>query len=170
MTVLIKRYANRKLYNTETSRYITLKGIAELIEADEEVRVIDNDTSEDVTAQTLTQVILEEGRRGSSLPSSEVLHELIRRGGKLVSYGVEQLHQGVDRLLQAGMDRLAPVRAVREEASVLRTRLEELEASIARMELNVEPAPGSPGRRPHEQDEARDVQEGDGDGERKEGG
>ncbi len=42
MTVLIKRYANRKLYNTQTSRYITLKGIAELVEADEEVRVIDN--------------------------------------------------------------------------------------------------------------------------------
>ena len=44
MTALIKRYANRKLYNTDTSRYITLKGIAELVEADVEVRVIDNET------------------------------------------------------------------------------------------------------------------------------
>ena len=44
MTVLIKRYANRKLYNTDTSRYITLKGVALLIEQGAEVRVVDNET------------------------------------------------------------------------------------------------------------------------------
>jgi polyhydroxyalkanoate synthesis repressor PhaR len=51
--VQIKRYANRKLYNTATSRYITLKGIAELIEAGDEVRVVDNETGEDITSVTL---------------------------------------------------------------------------------------------------------------------
>ncbi len=44
MAILIKRYANRKLYNTEASRYITLKGIAELLEEGEEVHVVDNET------------------------------------------------------------------------------------------------------------------------------
>jgi len=54
MSVLIKRYANRKLYNTQTSRYITLKGIAELIDAGEDVRVIDNETGEDITNVALS--------------------------------------------------------------------------------------------------------------------
>ena len=81
MAVLIKRYANRKLYNTQTSRYITLKGIAELLEDDEEVQVIAED-------QTLSQVILDQSRRGEHVPPSELLHELIRRGGSLGSGGV----------------------------------------------------------------------------------
>ena len=50
MPVLIKRYANRKLYNTASSRYITLRGIAELLERGEEVKVLDNETGEDMTA------------------------------------------------------------------------------------------------------------------------
>jgi hypothetical protein len=58
MTVLIKRYANRKLYNTQTSRYITLKGISELIEAGDEVRVIDNETGEDITNVALSQILV----------------------------------------------------------------------------------------------------------------
>ena len=62
MAILIKRYANRKLYNTQTSRYITLKGIAELIEADQEVRVIDNETGEDITSVALSQILVEPKR------------------------------------------------------------------------------------------------------------
>ena len=54
MIVLIKRYANRKLYNTQTSRYITLKGIGELVEVGSEVRVVDNETGEDITSVTLS--------------------------------------------------------------------------------------------------------------------
>lgn len=62
MPVLIKRYANRKLYNTDTSRYITLKGIAELVEAGDDVRVIDNETGEDITSITLSQILVDNER------------------------------------------------------------------------------------------------------------
>jgi polyhydroxyalkanoate synthesis repressor PhaR len=65
MTVLIKRYANRKLYNTQSSRYITLKGIAELIDADEDVRVIDNETGEDITSVALSQILVDSERGGA---------------------------------------------------------------------------------------------------------
>ena len=51
MTILIKRYANRKLYNTDTSSYITLKGISELVELGEDIRVVDNETGEDISKQ-----------------------------------------------------------------------------------------------------------------------
>ena len=60
---LIKRYANRKMYDTEAKRYITLDGIAELIRQEQEVKVIDHATGEDITAVTQAQIIFEQERR-----------------------------------------------------------------------------------------------------------
>ena len=142
MIRLIKRYGSRKLYDTEESRYVSLDEIGAWVRQGQEVRVIDNQSSEDVTAQTLTQVILEEGRKGTAFPPSELLHELIRRGEKLVTTGVGTLQHGVDRLLQASIDRLGPVKKIREETVLLRRRLEELEASLERFEAHSEAASG----------------------------
>jgi polyhydroxyalkanoate synthesis repressor PhaR len=91
MSVLIKRYANRKLYNTKTSRYITLKGIAELIEAGEDVRVIDNETGEDITSVALSQILVDHERSNSGV-SGTLLSELLSRGGDAL-YGA--LRRGV---------------------------------------------------------------------------
>ncbi len=91
MSVLIKRYANRKLYNTQTSRYITLKGIAELIETGEDVRVIDNETGEDITHVALSQILVDH-ERSNSAASRTLLSELISRGGDAL-YGA--LRRGV---------------------------------------------------------------------------
>lgn len=134
MIRLVKRYGSRKLYDTEESRYVSLEEIGGWIREGQNVRVVDNETSEDVTAQTLTQVILEAGRKGNTLPPTEILHDLIRQSGRLVASGVEQLNQGVDKLLKAGVERLGPVRRMREETDVLRRRLEELESSLERLE------------------------------------
>ena len=65
MIRLIKRYESRKLYDTEESRYVSLDEISTWIRAGQEVRVMDNATNNDVTSQTLTQIILEEGRKGT---------------------------------------------------------------------------------------------------------
>lgn len=134
MIRLIKRYGSRKLYDTEESRYVALDELAGWIRSGQQIKVIDNKTSDDVTAQTLTQIISEEGRRGTSLLPNEVLHELIRAGEKAVSNGVEQLQNRMDRLVQASMDRIGPVRRAREEMALLRERLEELEVSLAAFE------------------------------------
>jgi polyhydroxyalkanoate synthesis repressor PhaR len=134
MIRLIKRYESRKLYDTEESRYVSLEDIAAWVRGGQEVRVVDNASSEDVTAQTLTQVILDEGKKGTSLLPSELLHELVRFGERAVTNGVEQLQHGVDRVLKASMDRLGPVRRAREEMSSLRQRLEELETSLEALE------------------------------------
>jgi polyhydroxyalkanoate synthesis repressor PhaR len=133
---LVKRYGSRKLYDTEESRYVSLEELGAWIRQGQEVRVIDNATSDDVTAQTLTQVILEEGRKGTSMPPSRLLHDLIRQGGELVSSGVGQVSERVDRLLQSGADRLGPIRRVREETEALRKRLEELEQALTRLEAD----------------------------------
>ena len=134
MIRLIKRYGSRKLYDTEESRYVSLEELAGWIRSGQEIRVVDNKSTDDVTAQTLTQIISEEGRRGKSLLPNELLHELIRAGEEAVSSGVEQLQQRMDRLVQASMDRIGPVRRAREEMSVLRERLDELESSLAEIE------------------------------------
>jgi len=80
MAILIKRYANRKLYNTQASRYITLKGISELIDAGEEVRVVDNETGEDITKVALSQILVDSERSNSALPRS-LLSKIVERGG-----------------------------------------------------------------------------------------
>lgn len=134
MIRLIKRYESRKLYDTEESRYVSLDDVAGWVRSGQEVRVVDNGTAEDVTAQTLTQIILDEGRKGTSFLPSELLHELVRVGERAVTSGVEQLQHGVDRVLKASMDRLGPVRRAREEMSSLRQRLEELETSLEALE------------------------------------
>jgi polyhydroxyalkanoate synthesis repressor PhaR len=78
---VIKRYPNRKLYDTEAKQYITLEEIAGLIRRGGEVRVVDNATGEDLTALTLTQVILElEKKQSGSFPHS-ILTGLIQAGG-----------------------------------------------------------------------------------------
>ena len=109
MAVLIKRYANRKLYNTQTSRYITLKGIAELLENDEEVQVIDNETGEDITSVTLSQILVDTERSNRAVPGN-LLSELVQRGGDALygalrrsmgdaSEGIDEFQRNMRRLL-----------------------------------------------------------------------
>ncbi|MFN2289831.1 MAG: polyhydroxyalkanoate synthesis regulator DNA-binding domain-containing protein [Anaerolineae bacterium] len=82
---VIKRYPNRKLYDTEAKRYITLEGIADLIRQGEDVTVVDHASGEDLTAVTLTQIIAEqEKKRNGFLPES-VLTGLVRAGGDTIS-------------------------------------------------------------------------------------
>ena len=163
MIRLIKRYESRKLYDTEESRYVSLEEIATWIRLGQEVRVLDNGTGADVTSQTLTQIILDEGRRGAVALPSELLHELVRLGERAVHTGMEQVQNGVDRLMQASIDRLGPVRRAREEMTSLRSRLEQLEASLSSLEAAATPAAahstetnaaGEPARRPLQTEES----------------
>jgi polyhydroxyalkanoate synthesis repressor PhaR len=78
---VIKRYPNRKLYNTSTKEYITLEKIAEIIRAGEEIHVVDHATGEDLTAMTLTQVLFEQAKQRSGILPRTVLTGLIQAGG-----------------------------------------------------------------------------------------
>ncbi|NJN67820.1 MAG: pesticidal protein Cry15Aa [Chloroflexaceae bacterium] len=78
---LIKKYANRKLYHTNRKQYITLEGIAHLIQAGQQVQVIDNESGKDITGNILAQVISQVREHGGYLVSPMVLTNLIRFGG-----------------------------------------------------------------------------------------
>src|SRR5256886_11977910 len=81
---VIKRYTNRKLYDTVESRYVTLDEIALMIKGGAEVKIVDNRSKEDLTSVTLAQIIFEEEKKRSQMPLG-VLREIIRHGGEAVT-------------------------------------------------------------------------------------
>jgi polyhydroxyalkanoate synthesis repressor PhaR len=95
---VIKRYANRKLYDTMKSRYVTLKGLARMVRDGEELTVIDNESGDDLTAITFAQIILEEEKTRSSLVSVSFLRELIRSGGATVQDISDRATRGIEVL------------------------------------------------------------------------
>lgn len=82
---VIKRYSNRKLYDTEAKHYVTLEDLAEFIRNGEDVRVVDYTTGEDLTSATLLQVIFEEEKKMGVLFPQVFLTRMIRAGGDTVN-------------------------------------------------------------------------------------
>src|SRR5512144_3437033 len=104
---VIKRYTNRKLYDTVESRYVTLDEIAEMIKGGAEVKIIDNRTKEDLTSVTLAQIIFEEEKKTSKM-SLDTLRDLIRHGGEVA----QRLVEGTQAELRG---RVEAVRAAAEQ-------------------------------------------------------
>lgn len=106
---IIKRYTNRKLYDTVESRYVTLDEIAEMVKAGAEVKVIDNRTKEDLTSVTLAQIIFEEEKKTSKM-SLRTLKDMIRFGGERAAQLVEdtqaELRGRVEAVRQAAEQRV----------------------------------------------------------------
>ncbi len=82
---IIKRYQNRKLYDTQQSCYVTLDDIAKMIRTNEEVMVIDNKSKNDITAATLTQIIFEAEKKASQYAPLFTLREIIQNGNGSIS-------------------------------------------------------------------------------------
>ncbi len=76
---IIKRYSNRKLYDTKDSRYVTLLQIAEMVRASEDVQIIDNNTKDDLTEVTLAQIIFEEQKANQKSLPLQTLKDLIHQ-------------------------------------------------------------------------------------------
>lgn len=105
-SLLIKRYASRRLYNTETSDYVTLEDIANFIREGREVQIVDLKTGDDLTRQYLLQIIAEHESRGESVLPVDVLNDLVRSymgGGSTV---VPQFLQASFEMLRDGQSRV----------------------------------------------------------------
>ncbi len=145
---VIKRYANRKLYDTHDSTYVTLDRIAELVRNGEEVKVLDNKSQKDLTKVTLAQIIYEEQKsgqatawsvqslRGFIVSGREKLVTSLKEGpvGKLVGRA-EELGQEVysaadDRVRGVLESAQARVKVLQGEVQRLQARIEELEAKL----------------------------------------
>ncbi len=132
MSRIIKRYENRKLYDTENRRYISLEEIAELIRSGVEVQVVDNTNGDDITTQTLTQVIFEEGKKGRNPLSKDLLHSVIRMGSDFIDGGIQQMRQGLNALTPNVLNKIfgATSAADSQALTQLREKVESLEAII----------------------------------------
>ncbi len=94
-TLTLKKYANRRLYDTEKSAYVTLNQVAETVKKGRTVRVVDAKTKEDVTAFILTQIILEEARKKNALLPVPLLHLIIRFGDNVLNEFFEKYLQQI---------------------------------------------------------------------------
>jgi polyhydroxyalkanoate synthesis repressor PhaR len=92
---VIKRYANRKLYDTQRSRYVTLDQIAEMIRGGEDVKIIDNTSKEDLTTITLAQIIFEEEKKQKSFLPLNAMRNIIQSGGERIEELVSQAQKRV---------------------------------------------------------------------------
>lgn len=95
--VIVKKYANRRLYNTESSSYITLEHLSAMTREGREFKVIDARSGDDITHSVLTQIILEEETRGETMLPASVLRQLISMYG-------DQMQSMVPLYLEASMD------------------------------------------------------------------
>ncbi len=129
--VVIKRYTNRKLYDTQARKYITLDGIADLIRDGSEVQVIDHVTGEDLTSLTLTQVILCQEKRQSGLLTNSFLTGLIRTGSErflaIQREGMSFLEEKLERRLrQLQIPTHADFEELSDRLEALSSKLEEV--------------------------------------------
>jgi len=157
MAYVIKRYSNRKLYDTQESRYVTLEEIEEMVRAGKEIAVVDASSGEDLTSVTLTQIILENERAHRSALPAAFLHQLIKHGEawqdvvqrsmRSSMEGIVSSQREMERVFRewtarAGWGAAAPspdakreraepeADALRDEVSTLRARLRALEERL----------------------------------------
>jgi polyhydroxyalkanoate synthesis repressor PhaR len=97
--VIIKKYANRRLYDTESSSYITLERLAEMVRQKRDFKVVDAKSGDDITRGVLTQIIMDEEARGSTMLPVNFLRQLISMYG-------DQMQSVVPQYLEASLDAL----------------------------------------------------------------
>ena len=144
---LIKKYANRKLYDTRTSRYITLDEIADLVRDGHEITVVDRDSGADLTQVTLSQIVLSEEKRGPARIVDAGGEILADRGQALLDYvrktlsvpgdlrdEVERRREGLETLADDALERaLRRLRIpTRRDLDRVNERLDRISAQLKR--------------------------------------
>jgi polyhydroxyalkanoate synthesis repressor PhaR len=124
--VVIKKYANRRLYNTATSSYVTLDDLAEMVKKGTDFSVYDAKTGEDITRSVLTQIIFDEENKGQNMLPIRFLRQLIRFYGdsmqafipSYLEFSLESLTREQERFRQQMMESFGgePFRAMEEQA------------------------------------------------------
>jgi len=148
--VVIKKYSNRKLYDLNRSRYVTLEEIAEMIRQGRQVKIVDADSQEDLTNVTLVQILLEEEKRRNLLPVA-FLHRLIKYGEMYQDVFRQYLSSSLDAMLSmqretkkgmgqwttlGGLDEMAPSGepAIRENPANVKAELDSLKEKLTELE------------------------------------
>lgn len=146
---VIRRYANRKLYDTSESRYITLQDVETLVQGGVEVRVVDNRSGEDITQAALAQILAGAGRRGDPRYSLSGILSLFGRPGleKVqasrdeaerfvrdvfggLGRGLEDIQRRIDERVRQAVNEIEPLRRLNAEVHALAERLAAVERAL----------------------------------------
>ncbi len=138
---IIKRYQNRKLYDTSDSCYVTLEEISDMIKQGDEVQVIDNTSKEDITSVTLAQIIFEEQKKKTHVLPLGTFREIIRGGGEalkeLVTFGAREIghvKEFVDDKVRPAVENIQNIPAVLAQIDLLKRRIDALERRLSARE------------------------------------
>ena len=102
--ILIKRYTNRKMYNTTTRKYVTLDEIAEILQSGEEIQVIDHPTGEDITTATLTQILAQQEKTITGSVPQDMLQRMVQLSGLTLNAMKESIQAFLDPVDYASKD------------------------------------------------------------------
>lgn len=150
---LIKKYANRKLYDTNTSRYITLNGISELVREGYDIEVVDRETNADLTPLILSQIVMGEEKRGRARANGEgpstdrgsALLDYVRRTlnvpAQLVGSEVERRRGDIEELIESAIER-----ALAQLSLPSRREVERLSEKVDALSRRIDRAGGAGGR------------------------
>ena len=135
---IIKRYQNRKLYDTSDSCYVTLEDIAEMVKLGDDVQIIDNTNKEDITSITLAQIIFEEQKKKTNVLPLGTFRQIIQGSGSalrdLVTLGAKEIghvREFVDDKVRPAVTNLQQIPQVKSEIERLKLRLDTIERKLA---------------------------------------
>ncbi len=138
---VIKRYQNRKLYDTSDSCYVTLEDISEMIKVGEDIQVVDNTTKEDLTGVTLAQIIFEEQKKKTNVMPLNTFRDIIQGGGEalrdLVTRGAKEfgnVREFVDDKVRPAVSNIQSIPSLQAEIDTLKRKLKSLERRLTTLE------------------------------------
>ncbi len=161
----IRRYQNRKLYDTERSTYVTLEDIAVIVKRGDDVRIIDNRTKEDLTSVTLTQIIFEEEKKKKGFLPMGALKKIIQNGGdtikdlveKTIDTGVHSFSlakEGAEKVIDRIKDELLPT----DDGNILQEVLHKTQDFSKKVDEKIKSTLESVAHVTHLQNEIRSLQ------------
>lgn len=140
MIKVIKRYQNRKLYDTQDSCYVTLEDIRDMIKQGEDVQIIDNASKEDLTSITLAQIILEEEKKQKGLLPINTFKQIIQSGGEVLKEFVQdefkRVRSFVDKQIKPTVESVQSIPTVASEIRQLKSKIESLERKLKEYEYS----------------------------------
>ena len=131
-TVIIKKYENRRLYDTSNSRYVNLEDIAQMVREGTEVQVVDATSGEDLTRQVLTQIIAENAKVSDSAFPIDMLRQMVIASGRMGQEGMLGYMKAMSQMYESTFRAFVPPAQPKELPSVeeLRRRVEDLERMV----------------------------------------
>lgn len=144
-TKVIKRYQNRKLYDTQDSCYVTLEDIRDMIKEGQDIQIIDNATKEDLTSVTFAQIIFEEEKKQKGILPLNTFKQIIASGGEVLKEfaqkswesgfkEIQQVKTFVDKQIKPTVESLQSIPTVAQEIRQLKTKIETLERKLKEYE------------------------------------